>query len=64
MGNPQRTAHRGMFRDRSLEDIRSIHDRETDLARRATLRVRARLQSARAGLTPPAWSLNSRNPRG
>lgn len=59
-GPKARSARPGYFRARGLDDIRAMHDRETDAARRAVFRDRARRQCAQAGLTPPAWALESR----
>lgn len=58
-----RSARPGFFRTHSLDETRALHDRETDPGRRAVLRERVRLQCTRAGLTPPAWALTSRNPQ-
>ena len=54
MSRHTRSSGSALFRTRPLDELRAIHDRETDRSRRATLRERARLQAIRAGLTPPA----------
>lgn len=54
------TPPRPKFRTRSLAELRAMHDRETDAERRAVFRERARMQCTRAGVTPPAWAIESR----
>jgi hypothetical protein len=57
---PARSARPGFFHTRTLDEIRTLHDKCDDPARRSTFRERARVQAIRTGLTPPAWCLESR----